>query len=141
MSYNILHDFVINAEVQQVFEAVSNPSHLNNWWTKECRGEAKLGHEYTLYFAPEYDWRAEVTVSEKNHFELSMTKSNVDWPGTKFGFYLNEKNGNTEVSFYHKGWKEENSHFRISSFCWALLLNGLKQYVEKGVIIPFEERS
>ncbi|UWX56336.1 hypothetical protein NYZ99_09110 [Maribacter litopenaei] len=70
-----------------------------------------------------------------------MTKSDPDWDATSFGFDLVENGENIKVQFWHVGWRECNAHFRRSSFCWAILLNGLKNYVEKGIIIPFEKRE
>ena len=58
--FNIYHDFVINATLKEVFDAVSQPEHLNNWWTLKCTGTPELDAEYNLYFAPEYDWYGKV---------------------------------------------------------------------------------
>lgn len=60
---------------------------------------------------------------------------------------LNEAPGNKHplnVNFSHVNWAEANDHFKHSSFCWALLLNGLKNYLEdnyleNGIIIPFKK--
>jgi hypothetical protein len=70
-----------------------------------------------------------------------MTKSDLDWDETTFGFDLEETNNGTLVKFSHMNWPNCNDHFRTASFCWAMLLNGLKNYIEKGIILPFEERS
>jgi hypothetical protein len=64
-----------------------------------------------------------------------------DWKGTKVGFELTEKEGRTHVHFFHLGWSEASEHFGITTFCWGQLLNGLKNYVEKGIIIPHEQRN
>ena len=70
-----------------------------------------------------------------------MTDSDEDWNGTVFGFTLEEIEQGIYVRFSHTNWPKENDHHKFSSFCWAILLNGLKNYIEKGVIIPFEERE
>lgn len=70
-----------------------------------------------------------------------MTKTDEDWNPTSFGFDSEELEIMVQVRFWHKGWPECNAHFRRSSFCWAIPLNGLKNYIEKGVIIPFVERE
>jgi uncharacterized protein YndB with AHSA1/START domain len=57
---DILHDFPIRASAERVFEAVSAPSGLDQWWTKRANGVVKAGAEYQLWFGPEYDWRAVV---------------------------------------------------------------------------------
>lgn len=65
-------------------------------------------------------------------FELRMTKSDPDWDTTSFSYSIVPHNQGTMLSFVHKGWPHLNHHFKRSSYCWALLLKGLKDYVEKG---------
>ena len=140
--FNIYHDLVIKASLQEVFNAISQPKHLNNWWTKNCTGTPLLNSEYNLYFTPEYDWYGKVITCQPNQaFHIKMTKSDAEWDSTTFGFNLEQLNEGVQVRFFHIDWPECNHHFRQSSFCWALLLNGLKNYSEKGIIVPFEERS
>ena len=140
--YDILHDLTIKASPSKIFAALSQPQHLNKWWTKESQGIAKIGQEYRLHFSPEYDWYAEVSICELDkHFELRMTKADIDWNPTCFGFELTEIPDGIQVSHYHKGWKTQNHHFRRSNYSWAQLLRLLKNYVEKGEIVPFMHRA
>lgn len=142
MSHSIYHALEIQGTPEKIFQAVSRPEHLINWWPKKCTGVPKVNELYNFYFAPEYDWYGKVIKLELNKsFHIKMTRSDKDWDPTTFGFDLEQMDKSTQVEFWHIGWPECNEHFRRSSFCWALLLNGLKDYVEKGEIIPFEERS
>lgn len=70
-----------------------------------------------------------------------MRKPDLDWNPTTFGFDLKSTGNSTLVEFSHVNWQNNNHEFRNSSFCWALLLNGLKNYLEKGIVVPFEERN
>lgn len=142
MSYAIFHDLIINSAASQVFDAVSHPNHLINWWPLKCTGTPEMGEIYNFYFAPEYDWYGEVIriVPDKS-FHIKMTKSDPDWDTTSFGFDIEEDRDKVKLCFSHIGWPEQNAHFRTTSYCWAMLLSGLKSYVEKGIILPFEERS
>ena len=141
-SYNIYHNFEVKSDARRVFEAFSEPKHLVHWWPQKCEGTPQLGGVYNLFFTEEYDWQAEVVRNEPyKSIYFSMLKSDQDWASTTFGIDLEEKADSTYVRFFHKDWPEENDHFKHSSFCWALLLKGLKNYVEKGVIIPFEDRA
>lgn len=142
MTYSVYHDLVINAPVSQVYEAVTQPTHLVNWWPLECEGKPIKGETYNFFFTPEYDWYGKVTKAEKNKsFHIKMTESDRDWDPTSFGFDLEQNARNAQVKFWHLGWPECNAHYRRSSYCWAILLNGLKNYLEKGIIVPFEERE
>ncbi|GAA4896603.1 hypothetical protein GCM10023311_21690 [Flaviramulus aquimarinus] len=142
MNYNIYHNLIIKASLKAIFDAVSQPKHLDNWWTLKSSGIPELGIEYNLNFTDDYNWFCKVSKIEPNksiHFK--MTKSDKDWNSTTFGFDLKTKNNNTLLKFSHQNWQEKNHHFKQSSFCWAMLLNGLKNYLEKGVIVPFKDRT
>lgn len=139
---DLFHSFKIKSNAQAVYQTFAYPEHLINWWPQKCQGKPRLGEVYELYFGPQYDWRAQVTKAlPNNQFELKMTSADPDWKPTSFGIDLTEKGIYTNVSFYHRNWPEDNDHFKHSNFCWALLLNGMKDYIEKGQIIPFEERA
>ncbi|MGB0376502.1 MAG: SRPBCC family protein [Flavobacteriaceae bacterium] len=142
MSFCIEHDLFIQKSPVKIFQAISAPEHINQWWTQKCEGIPQLGSTYNLYFTETYNWWGEVTVCDTpHHFEIRMTVSDPDWNPTRFGFKLEAQQDKTLVHFYHKGWIENNHHFRYSSWCWALLLKGLKNYVEQGIVIPFEARN
>jgi uncharacterized protein YndB with AHSA1/START domain len=142
MSFSIYHNLQIKASPKEVFDAVSQPEHLNNWWTLKSSGVPKLNSEYNLNFTDKYDWYCKVSEIKPNvSFHLKMTKSDKDWEPTTFGFEMEPNEKGTYLRFRHENWPEQNDHFKHSSFCWALLLNGLKNYLEKGIIIPFEARG
>ncbi|TPN83488.1 SRPBCC domain-containing protein [Aquimarina algicola] len=142
MSHSIYHDLLINTPIKEIYDAITEPKHLVNWWPLRCEGKPKEGEIYNFFFAPEYDWYGKVIKAEKEKsFHIKMIKSDADWDATSFGFELEQNDSNVLVNFWHVGWPECNAHYRRSSFCWAILLNGLKKYVEKGIIIPFEERE
>ncbi len=138
---DIFHTFPVNASPGKVFEVISTSGGLDNWWTKSSEAEPETGGVYTFDFGPGYQWKAVVTKYLKDkEFELQMTESDADWNDTKVGFSLNNKNNITEVNFYHTGWPQNNEHYRISAYCWAMYLRILKRYVEFGEKIPYEER-
>jgi uncharacterized protein YndB with AHSA1/START domain len=138
----IFHDLYIEAPVAKVFEGISSPALLDEWWTNKCKGVPKTGEEYELWFTPQYIWQATVTKCVPNkEFELIVHDSDIDWDGTKVGFIVQEKGTGTKLQFYHSHWKEANEHFRISSFCWATYLRILKRFLEKGERVPYEQRD
>ena len=139
---DIFHTLSIKASPPKVFEAISTAQGLSSWWTKESTGNPGLNEQYSLFFAPEYDWLANVSLYKENHvFELQLTKAMDDWLDTRVGFILKEADGLTKLSFYHMGWHEQSEHFCISSYCWAMYLRHLKRYVELGVFVPYDQRD
>ncbi len=142
MAFNIYHNLLIEVSPKMVFDAISLPKHLDNWWTLKSSGIPELDSEYNLNFTNSYNWFCKVSEVKTNEsFHLKMIDSDKDWNPTTFGFDLETKGSGTLVKFSHVNWLEDNHHFRHSSFCWAMLLNGLKNYLEKGIVIPFNERN
>src|SRR2546423_6147081 len=138
---DILHDFVIYAPIDRVFEYITTSDGLDKWWTKRSSGIPLKGSEYNLWFGPEYNWFAEVTKCLQNkEFELKLTRSDPDWKETLVGFQLTENNALVKVNFYHKGWSDINEHYRISSFCWAMYLRILKRFLENDELVEYEDR-
>lgn len=140
--YTILHDVTIKAPAAKIFEAITQPVALENWWPLRCSIDSQTPPTYNFYFTEEYDWYGTVAKSVTNQcFYIRMTQSDDDWAPTTFGFDLEELDRAVRVKFHHKGWQSTNHHFRRTSFCWAILLSGLKRYVEEGHIIPFDQRA
>lgn len=138
---DIVHHFLIKASPRQVFPAVSTAQGLDAWWTKQSTGKPGKGEEYELGFGPGYDWRAEVSQCvPDSEFELRLTSAHEDWQGTRVGFALEEEKGLTQVRFHHSGWPQDNEHYRVSCYCWAMYLRLLKRYVEQGEKVPYEDR-
>ncbi|MEM1001066.1 MAG: SRPBCC domain-containing protein [Bacteroidota bacterium] len=140
--FSIHHDFIITCSINKVYRALTEPELLIKWWPLKCSGKPIEGEIYNFNFTDAYDWYGEVIKAEENKsFHVKMTKSDENWNATSFGFDLIETNGNTEVRFFHINWPSCNAEFRKSSYCWAILLQGLKNYLEKEIVIPFEERE
>ncbi|MEO0506825.1 MAG: SRPBCC domain-containing protein [Bacteroidota bacterium] len=141
-NHKIYHQLHIQATPDKVFAAISEPSHLENWWPLRCSGTPMKDAIYNFNFTEAYNWFGQVTdIVENQYFKIKMTESDSEWNPTSLSFQLKTQEVGTLLEFCHKGWKANTSEFRKTSFCWAQLLFGLKQYLEKGVVIPFEERS
>lgn len=139
---DIHFQFQINSSADAVFEAISTPNGLNAWWTLNAEAEPFVGGIYRLYFGPDFDWLARVTHLEiDRQLSWSLERAMEDWMPTRFGFALAEHESLTTVRFYHTDWERVSDHFAISSYCWGQLLKGLKDYVECGIVVPFDRRS
>lgn len=141
MNYAIYHNLSIKVDKAKVYRAISDPNQLVNWWPLKCSGIPKEEEVYNFNFTDSYNWYAKVLrCKDGEYIHYNMTESDDDWNPTTFGFDLKKSKNGTIVNFSHINWPECNAEFKQSSFCWAMLLNGLKNNLEKGIIIPFEER-
>ncbi|NKI33291.1 SRPBCC family protein [Croceivirga thetidis] len=140
--FTIYHDVLIKASTNEVFDAITLPEKLINWWPSKCAGKPRIGETYNFFFTEEYNWFGKVeSIAENKSFHIKMTDADADWNPTTFGFDLSEQENGTMLNFSHKNWPKNNHHFRRSSYCWAILLKGLKSFLEEGLIIPFEKRA
>lgn len=138
---DLFHNFQIKAPLNKVFEQVATSAGMANWWSEQSSGPTVLGETIHLHFGKEYHWTAMITkLVPDNRFELTITKADPDWMGSKIGFRLRKQEETTNVEFYHTGWKEDNEHYRISNYCWAMYLRLLKRYLEFGEFVQYEDR-
>lgn len=138
---DITHDFPVAAPPARVFAAFADPTLLAAWWTVRSSGQPKLGATYELYFGEPYDWRAKVSACEpEREFELTFTRADADWTGTRLRVELTPSEIGTQVRFSHRGWPSENDHYRTSCFCWAMYLRLMKRHLETGEVVPYERR-
>ncbi|HEX5626141.1 MAG TPA: SRPBCC domain-containing protein [Saprospiraceae bacterium] len=138
---DLFHKLPIKAPPENVFQAMTTPTGLDSWWTKTSEGKPSPGEIYRFSFGPEYHWKAIVTKSiPDREWEWTFIDSDADWNGSKVGFSLSRKDGLTWINFYHMDWREDNEHFRISNYCWAMYLRILKRYLEYGEEVAYEDR-
>ncbi len=138
---DILQNLPIQAPPHRVFEGVSQPALLDQWWTFHSRGVPVLGSEYALDFGPDHRWRAVVTEAMPGTaFELRLTAADSDWVDTRVRFELAPSETGTLLRFHHRGWREPNEHYRTSCHCWALYLRILRRHLERGERVPYDRR-
>ena len=138
---DILQDFPIAASPSRVYEAVSDPRMIDEWWTLTSTGRPAVGSTYNLDFGPGYHWQAVVTkANPSSAFELRLTSADADWLDTVVGFELEPSGDAAQVRFYHRGWPAASDHYRTSCHCWALYLRVLRRHIEHGESVPYYRR-
>lgn len=112
---DIVHDLLIHAPPERVFEAITTGDGLAAWWTSRSSGEPVEGAVYELWFGPEYDWRGHVLECVPNaEIEWRIEAGDGDWNGTRVGFRLSGQDAATQVRFHHLGWPAADEHYRVS---------------------------
>jgi len=138
----INHRLAVRSTPAVVFAAITNPTGLDAWWTKDCEGEPVSGTSYRFFFSEAFDWTADVTdVDQGKMIEWRFTDAEPDWTGTRLRIVLEADGNRTWISFLHDGWKEDNEHFCHTSFCWAQYLRLLRLWIEDGTSVAYEKRD
>ncbi len=138
---DILHQFPIDASLERVFDGFSSPADLDQWWTLRSTGAPEVGTSYHLDFGPGYQWQALVIQADRPHqLTLEFTDADPDWLGTTLHVSLKPEVGGTQVRFAHRGWRDQNAHYRTSAYCWAMYLRILKRFLEHGEVVAYDRR-
>jgi uncharacterized protein YndB with AHSA1/START domain len=138
---DILQNFPIKVAPARVFDGVSAPALLDEWWTLRSTGQPTVGSIYELDFGPDAQWQAVVTKAVPGEvFELKLTRADADWIGSTVSFELAPSRSGTAVRFAHRGWPEASDHYRSSCHCWALYLRVLRRHLEHGESVPYDRR-
>lgn len=138
---DILHELIVSAPPQRVFEMFTTAEGLSKWWTKRALGNVSPDEPVRLFFGAVYDWQARITrFTPPVSFELEITEAHPDWVGTLVGCELSPTGEKTRIRFHHLGWREPNEHWRVSCFCWAMYLRLLKRHLEHGETVEYEKR-
>jgi len=133
--------FTFRADPDRVYEALTEQSHLERWWTANVEAVAEEGTTAIFRFEPTGDMVAMV-VDELAPGEMvqwmcvdSAVGGTAEWSGTIIRFDLNEGDveGTTELRLHHSGWKDESDLYRKCDEGWTHFLGtSLKGYLEEG---------
>lgn len=128
----IYHNLKITSTPELIFNGVTKPELLNQWWTVKCEGSPIVGSKYQFWFSPEHDWIAVVdSFTPNSRILFRFVQADDDWLETTLEFNIDPFLDHCLLQMRHDLWKEENEHFGRTSFCWALYLNKLKNILEE----------
>ena len=83
-----------------------------------------------------------IGIKDTESVTFEMTHATEDWIGTILHFQIIELTlEKCLLRFEHRGWAAPTAHFRRTSYCWAIYLRCLKNYLEYGKVIAYEDRS
>ncbi len=137
---------LIDAPVEKVFEAVSNPE---NWWVRDIEGEAQdegdifeveVHDHFSQYRVTEFEENERIVwhVDETGHADEFS-----EWNDTDLMFEFAPADGNpeaTELTFTHRGLQDHMEVYTEGSNDWVLYLReSLPALVTEGKGKPREE--
>lgn len=131
--FEIHHQVGIQAKAEEIYQALTEPRKLAQWWTSDTRGEgARVGGVLEFWFG-EFCQKFEVTELEPGRRVRWRSRGGMgDWEGTEVRFELAADEAQCWVHFVHSGWREMNEMFAHCSTKWAVFMLSLKDLLEKG---------
>ena len=136
--YSILHSFHINAPVSEVYESLSTVNGLQNWWTRDVRGNTDVDGTLEFRFGTHGFIKVRIAnYKPGKEVHWICTDAHPEWINTTISFTLVESEGKTKVRFKHEGWKEATDFYASCNFSWGRYLESLRNFCETGRGNPF----
>ncbi|HRP54794.1 SRPBCC domain-containing protein [Agriterribacter sp.] len=137
---------VTGATAQEVFNAVNN---VRGWWSENIDGGTdKLNSEFSYHYQDVHICKIKITemVPDKkvtwhvtdNYFKFTKDKS--EWKDTDIIFEIAEKDGQTQLTFTHRGLVPAYECYKICHDAWTHYIQGsLKELITTGKGKPTPE--
>ena len=135
---DIIHRIGIKTPADKVYKALTTLEGLGGWWTKEVKGEERIGGRIEFFFrskAGELIGKMEMEVkelSDSKKVTWQCTEGPAEWIGTDITYELSAADSQTIVLFGHRNWKEAVEMTSHCSMKWAVFLLSLREYLETG---------
>jgi uncharacterized protein YndB with AHSA1/START domain len=137
-----MHQVVIEADANKIYEALTTSRGLASFWTAESHAEPKVGSTARFGFhGPVLEMKVdELQPGERVRWSTAGGGYFEDWKGTAVTWDIKPgKDGGHEVTFNHDGWPEERPAAELASinYTWGRIVGRLKKYAETGEPAPF----
>jgi uncharacterized protein YndB with AHSA1/START domain len=138
----IVHRIGIKAPISQVYQAIATVDGIAGWWTRDTRGESRVGGMIDVRFHSSDGGEVgamgiRVVALEVDHRVVWQFDSGPsEWIGTEVAFSLQQEREFTIVRFSHSQWRESVDFTAHCSMKWATFLLSLKQLLENGCGMP-----
>jgi uncharacterized protein YndB with AHSA1/START domain len=134
---DILHKVGIkSSSLDDAYNALTTRDGLSSWWTKDTKGESKVGGVLEFRFgAGGIDMKV-LELHPRKSVLWQVVDGPAEWIGTRVSFELEQEGEWTIVRFKHQGWKEPVDFMHHCSTKWGVFLLSLKSLLEAGKGAP-----
>lgn len=134
----IKHNLTVKTPASKVFDAITKINNLQNWWTNDTSGDPNKGGQLRFSFGKDMIKTMKVTnIIPGKEIQWTCIEGPKEWMNTTISFWLTEdKNGYTQITFEHDGWKETSDFFGTCNYHWGWYLRSLKTWCETGKGTP-----
>jgi len=121
---------------QDVYNALTTIEGLSDWWTKDTKGDTKVGGVLQFRFqAGGFDMKV-LDLKPGVSVLWEVVSGPDEWIGTKVSWDLKTDGDYTILLFKQAGWKEPVEFMHHCSTKWGVFLLSLKALVETGKGLP-----
>jgi len=129
---DIMHLMTIEAPAYRVYEALTTAEGVRGWWTPDADLDPAVGGVGTFRF---HDGTDVTTVRIESlekplrvHWK-TIRSFRPEWVGTTITFDLRADDERTVLSFAHRGFKEADVVYALTTTGWGIYLNRLQEYL------------
>ena len=143
MSYEINFQVGVKASPEEIYQTLTEPKKLAQWWTSATRGNGtKVGDTLEFWFGELCEKFDVTALKPGKHVAWRAPKGQgvEAWEETEVTFDLSKDNKQTYIRFRHSGWTENTDFHAHCSMKWATFMLSLKDLLETGKGRPDSER-
>jgi uncharacterized protein YndB with AHSA1/START domain len=136
----IVHELIIRATPETVFQALTESAHLASWFAEDTQAEPLVGSVAEFRF-DRGTIRVEVTELEpERKIAWKVLQGMPGWEGITgeviWGLEPNPFGAGTMIHFTHSGWLTMEGSYPSVNFRWAWFIARMQSYVERVVTSP-----
>lgn len=139
-----LHQVHILASDEEVFNAISQQSGIESWWTDHCKMATQEGQTSTFWFDNQenmFVMRLQKSLPNRRIFWI-CEQGPEEWIGTELWWEIQpDDNGHCILDFKHMNWEKDTGLFPLCNSTWGTLMQQLKIYCETGEQKPWFQQS
>jgi hypothetical protein len=137
----IRHKVEIKAPQAAVLAKLNTVDGLASWWTRDTRGDARVGGKLEFYFGGDTPGGVMEVVESTDHSVVWRCVGPPDeWAGEIITFDLETVGDETVLRFTHT-WREPIDFMFHCSTKWGFYLLGLKALLETGRTAAFPDNA
>lgn len=131
----------VDATVEEVWRAISDPAGLQNWFPLKASGGQGVGEQVLLSWGEGVEWPTTITVWEPNkrlRWEDNWVPDGMDTQ-LIVDIFIETKGGRTVVRLVHSGFAVGDNwddHYFGVDTGWRMMLQNLKHYLEHHAGTP-----
>jgi uncharacterized protein YndB with AHSA1/START domain len=139
----IRHRVGVKAPTSAVYDACATPEGTAQWWTRQVKGEGRVGGKVAFWFGGE-EPSAVMEVTELTPGRRVVWRCDdgpQEWLDSTVTFDIRPDGDDTVVMFTHAGWREPVEFMHHCSTAWGSFLISMKHALETGTGAPWPDNE